>query len=138
MTTCHNWRCSRSTDVSCESVQAVEAIQRARGDFYCDYDYQPWRVPYRPEPPAPAWLRELVGVKVFGVVVGVVANSTHVDDVVLDHADGLAKLEWLELVGTQFTEEDIEELRRALSRCDITWRANLHDLSPKTYPQDQP
>jgi len=45
----------------------------------------------------------------------------HVTDEGLQHLTGLRTLEWLELSGTQLTEQGIEELRKALPNCRIDW-----------------
>ena len=99
--------------------QAVEAIRKTGGVVVYDYEFEVFANrlaeakllgvdmnygPNEPEPPAPEWLRGLLGVDFFSDVAVVDLTRTHA------------------------TKEGIEELKRALPNCDI-----LHN-NPKDQP----
>jgi len=92
--------------------KAVEAIREVGG--WVGYDYQrtedgvveTWR-----EPPAPAWLRELIGDDFFSEATGVYAYGTNAGDVVLEHLKGLPRLEWLSISGRQITDARLKHLK---------------------------
>ena len=99
--------------------QAMEAIRKTGGVVVYDYEFEVFANrlaeakllgvdmnygPNEPEPPAPEWLRGLLGVDFFSDVAVVDLTRTHA------------------------TKEGIEELKRALPNCDI-----LHN-NPKDQP----
>ena len=101
--------------------RAVAAVTRADG--WVGYDYQSTeigRLEVSAEPPFPAWLRALIGHDFLSDVTSVgFVGSIEVDDVTLQHLKGLTELEWLWVVSTHVTDEDIKELLKALPNCEI-------------------
>ncbi len=95
---------------------AVEAIRKAGGVVHYDYQ-QPdeWGFTPEREPPAPAWLRELVGEDFFSDVVSVSGGGTgfrtDAGDVILDHVKRLPELTTLGLVGKTVTDTGLENLK---------------------------
>jgi hypothetical protein len=63
------------------------------------------------EPPAPAWLQDLLGVDFFTEVVQADFNSTGVTDAGLGPIEGLPQLRWLFLGGTRVTDAGLERIR---------------------------
>jgi hypothetical protein len=92
--------------------QAVEAIEKAGGRVI--YHHQRTERGYaamEANPPAPVWLRELVGDDFFADVDDVGFNfSERISDVVLEHVNGLRTLIFLELSATQATDAGLEHL----------------------------
>jgi len=90
--------------------KAVEAIRKAGG--WVTYDYERTKHGYlsgSAEPPAPAWLRKLVGDDFFGDVLGVCLYPP-VGDAALGHVSALADLETLWLSDTDVTDKCLEHL----------------------------
>ena len=115
--------------------KAVEAIRKAGGWVFYDYECsEDGGTVVGAEPPAPAWLRKLVGDDFFSDVVGVLVDSADDGDLALNHVSGLTELEWLWILGTQDTGEHIEELRRALPNCDVQWVTSVRKRQPNNKP----
>jgi len=94
--------------------QAVEAIRKAGGVVFYDFqlDESGYALPVQ-EPPAPAWLRELVGDDFFSEATGVGFNyPEEASDVVLGRVKGLTKLRLLYLSGPQVTDVGLKHLKR--------------------------
>ena len=89
---------------------AVEAIREAGGTVFYHYQHTETlgRVP-NAEPPAPAWLRKLVGDDFFSNVSIVTLDGAN--DETLVHLRELTKLVWLDVADTQVTDEGLEHLR---------------------------
>ncbi len=122
-----------------QAVEAVEAMREAGGWVMYDYEFDESGVytGRKAEPPAPAWLRELLGVDFFADVVGVhslyatelgdvglehfkeltelrhlmLFRDTQVTDVGVEHLKSLTKLEMLSLQATQLTDNGLEQLK---------------------------
>jgi len=94
--------------------RAVEAIGGADGVVWYDYQRTEGRRhrAVGAEPPAPAWLRRLVGDDLFCDVVCVnFGYRDRVDDVVLEHVKGLTTLKTLDLSYTPITDVGLEHLK---------------------------
>jgi hypothetical protein len=122
--------------------EAVEAIEKAGGRV--TYDSQvdaPFFDPLA-EPPAPKWVRPILGddffcdvtrvqvggsfgdheashLKALTKLVFLYLRETQVTDAGLPHLEGLTKLEWLGLDGTQITPEGVKKLKEALPDCEF-------------------
>jgi len=93
--------------------KAVVAICKAGGQVAYDWQWSEFGFALPEwEPPAPAWLEQLVGGDFFSdlVHVGFPSPTKEVDEVVLEHVKGLTSLSRLELSNTQVTDAWLEEL----------------------------
>jgi len=93
--------------------KAVEAIRAAYGKVLWDYEVDEHGFDSgKQEPPAPAWLRKVVGDDFFADVLFVAFHDpTKVGDVVLDHVEGLSRVKALDLSGTQLTDAEVQQLK---------------------------
>jgi hypothetical protein len=93
--------------------KAVEAIRAVGGWVYYEYHLNESGATMTvQEPPAPAWLRRLLGEDFLWDVAGVVFNYPEkIDDAVLEHVTGLTRLQFLNLSGTQVTDIGLERLK---------------------------
>lgn len=83
--------------------EAVQAITKVGGRIAYDYDRDDASLEFRgclllPPPPAPLWLRNLLGDDVFTHVVLVDLCGTPVTDAGLEHLEGLTHLEYVCLI----------------------------------------
>lgn len=129
----------RAAERQRRAVEAWEAMREAKGWVMYDYEFDESGVyaGRKTEPPALAWLRELLGVDFFADVVGVhsvyatelgdvglehfkeltelrhlmLFRDTQVTDVGVEHLKSLTKLEMLSLQATQLTDAGLEQLK---------------------------
>jgi hypothetical protein len=89
---------------------AVEAIEKLGG--IVNYDYQTdWLVP-APQPPAPAWLCERVGVDLLANVTSVGSfKQSEIGDAIMKHLRGFTQLQELDLSGTKVSDDGLEQLK---------------------------
>jgi hypothetical protein len=88
--------------------QTVEAIEEAGGGASHDYVSDATGVP---EPPAPGWLTELLGVDFFANVTVIWLSDTKAGDAVVAHLKRLTSLEGLDLNGTQVTDAALQHVK---------------------------
>jgi len=91
--------------------RAVEAIREAGGHVYYDYQADSSGYGSKPEPPGPAWLRELVGEDLFAKVVRVDSVDHMGSDVLLEHINGFGDLGSVSISGPQVTDAGVEHLK---------------------------
>ena len=92
--------------------KAVETIQEAGGWVLYDYQFdESDRFMLWAEPPAPDWLRELIGEDFFSNVRSVVGYGAKGDDEGMEHIAALVRLKALELSGSQVTDAGLENLK---------------------------
>lgn len=121
--------------------KAVEAIRKAGGWVYYDYQMHESGIDViaDAEPPAPAWLRRLLGEDFFSDAVDVsfydVFSSVNTGDADLEHLKGQTKLFSLIRNDTQVTKIGIWKLQRDLPNCQII--QNSGGRPPSTMPKDQ-
>ncbi len=126
--------------------KAVEAIEKAGGTVWYDYqEDESGMLMAELEPPAPTWLRELVGEDFFSdVIVVSFVDAPEVGNAALEHFKVLTRLKWLLLYGTQVTDVGLENLS-GLAELEslnidaahvtdeglkyLTGLTNLHDLN---------
>ena len=90
---------------------AVEAILKAGGGYYCDFEFdESGMLTGKKEPEGPSWLRELVGVHFLAGIVVVDLYDTEFGDAEMAHLSTLTRLERLELTHTRVTDDGIEDL----------------------------
>ena len=138
-----------------EQRKAVEWVREKGGSVEYDYEHNP--NPFsvvKGKPPVPKWLVQLLGVDYFGNVTGVDIGvpvedspvrdltplaglqslqelnlySTQVND--LTPLANLTSLETLYVINTPVSEEQVEQLRKALPNCKIDWSPRLSAPSP--------
>jgi hypothetical protein len=89
-----------------EQKKAVEAVRRL--GFIDSYDY---RIDLGKTPPAPEWLRRLLGDEFFVSVVALYATRPQVTDAAMEHVKRLTRLKRLALNDTQLTDTALEHLK---------------------------
>jgi hypothetical protein len=93
--------------------EAVEVIVNAGARVLYDYEVDEEGSPFkRAEPPAPAWLRKLLGDDPFVEVVEVLAESPDFGDAKLEHVGELTKLKRLDLWPSQISDVGLAHLER--------------------------
>ena len=92
--------------------EAVAWIEKVGGQVDYDYQFEPPIVGGIPstKPPAPAWMRDLLGGDLFMDVVQVALTDTLVGDNGFEHLKGLTQLRFLWL-GNQVTDAGLEHLK---------------------------
>jgi hypothetical protein len=96
---------------------AVDNIAKAGGWVAYDFHWNESGMPV--QPPGPSWLRELLGDDFFSDVVGARVIGTPAGDAELEHIKGLADLRYVNLTGTNVTNEGVKNLQAALPNCEI-------------------
>jgi hypothetical protein len=109
----------------CANRRQTSYDPMAIGGIAFDYQLQKngkWTVydPLAP-PPAPAWLRQLIGEELFRRPVNIDLSDTDVTDADLAALEGLSSLRTLRLYRTAVTEKAVGRLQRALPNCRIEW-----------------
>ena len=95
--------------------EAVEAIKKADGMVFYDYEYDPsgnWKP--GATPPGPPWLRNLLGDNLLMNVTVVEFNPfipVTISEALLDHIKGLTQLQRLDLTSTNASDAWLEQLK---------------------------
>jgi hypothetical protein len=95
--------------------KAVETIVDSGGRVYYDYMLSADRdsMLLDPQPPGPAWLREMVGVDFLSDVVRVDLQGEHITDAHVEHLLLFTNLETLYLTRVSMTVDGLDRLRKA-------------------------
>ncbi len=102
------WICHKAN----RQRKAVEAIEELDGLVMYDYEFDADGIPIRnPQPPGPAWFRNLVERLDF--------YNTRVTDAGLVHLQGLTNLEVLWLDSSLVSDDGVNQLQQALPNCTI-------------------
>lgn len=105
---------------------AIAAIEEIGGGVWYDYQYDEFgKVRLMAKPPAPEWLRQIIGDDFFVSVVGVTFADTRfretpATDAHLEHVIQFRELQWLIASGTRVTDIGMKHLK-GLTRLELLY-----------------